>query len=371
MKLRAYQTALVATFCALLCVPGLSMLVAPETSKLYGVKPVAYPRFEGLTKWPPEFEKYFAANLGCKRLLVELHNLVGYRVIGDLQSDSVLVGKSGWLYLKQNFGWESLRSESPLSRRNAAAWRRSLKGAERWLAEREIPFLFVIVPSKETIYPEFLPAGAARARSISRLDEILALLRSANVSHLELRAPLLEARKHAQLYDSVDSHWNGHGARIGAELLLGRAAELIERPASYAELDSRLSPRPSWADMPLILSLEERVTVPSVELVPNQPRARRVVPPESVREPTRKQQTRMVFEVPDPSLPKALILRDSFAEGFMPTLSEKFQRSVWLWTHELDLSLVEQERPDIVIFEMTERFLSDAPPKLITRQARR
>jgi len=123
--------------------------------------------------------------------------------------------------------------------------------------------------------------------------------------------------------------------------------------------------------MPLILSLEERVTVPSVELVPNQPRARRVVPPESVREPTRKQQTRMVFEVPDPSLPKALILRDSFAEGFMPTLSEKFQRSVWLWTHELDLSLVEQERPDIVIFEMTERFLSDAPPKLITRQARR
>jgi alginate O-acetyltransferase complex protein AlgJ len=364
MSLRAYQVLLVATFCALLCVPGFSMLSRSEPPKLFGVKPVAYQPFKTLTQWSADFEEYFVANLGHKRRMIQLNNWIGYRVLGDLQSDTVLVGKRDWLFLKQNFGWESMRSEQPLSRKDAATWRRVLQRAERQLSERDIPFLFVVVPSKETIYPEFLPKSAPRARSTSRFDEVLAVMKESGVQYLELRTPLIAGRQRAQLYDSIDSHWNGHGAHIGAELILQKAAELLKRPHSFAELDAHLSPRPSWGDMPVILSLDDVITVPSVELVPNRPRARRVEPPESVREPTRKQQTKMVYEVDDETLPKALILRDSFAEGFMPIFSEKFRRTVWLWTHDLDLRLVERERPDIVIVEMTERFLSDAPPKL-------
>jgi hypothetical protein len=347
------------------------MVLQKEPPKFYGVKPVPYPAFTSVTKWPGDFEAYFAANLGRKRDLVQLHNALGYRLIGDLQSDNVLVGKHGWLYLKQNFGWESLRSERPLSTKEAASWRRALRGARDWLGERGVAFLFVIVPSKETIYPEHLPASAPRARARSRLDEMLEVFASSNVEYLDLRGPLLQGRKHAQLYDRVDSHWNGHGARIGAQLLLQRAGAALKQPEAWAALDSHLSPRPSWADMPLILALDGRVTEPSVELVPNQPRAKRIEPPASVLELTRKQQTKMVYEVEDPALPRALILRDSFAEGFMPTVSEKFRRTTWLWTHEIDLRLVERERPDIVIVEMTERFFSDAPPKLMTKKAGR
>ncbi len=371
MSLRAYQIVLVALFCALLCVPGATMLLHPEVPKLYGVKEVVFPKYETLGKWPAAFEAYFSANLGHKRRLITLYNWLGYRSVGDLQSDNVLVGKQDWLYLKQNFGWESMRSETPLSKKEDKAWRKALTGAEAWLAERHIAFLFVIVPSKETIYPEFLPKSAPRARSISRLDELLGVFEKSGVQYLELRTPLLRGREKAQLYDSIDSHWNGNGARIGAELVMQRVSQALGKPAAYAELDSKLSPRPSWADMPLILSLDELVSVPSVELVPNRPRARRIQPPESVREPTRKQQTRMVFEVADERLPKAFILRDSFSEGFMPTLSEKFRRTVWLWTHELDLRAVEEEQPDIVIVEMTERFFSDAPPKLMLPRAKR
>ena len=370
MSLRVYQALLVVLFCAVLCLPGLTMWLKPEPPQLFGVKPIAYKPFKSLTQWPADFEQYFVANLGHKRRMIQLNNWIGYRVLGDLQSDNVLVGKHGWLYLKQNFGWESMRSEEPLTKKQAATWRRALQGAKRWLGERNIPFLFVVVPSKETIYPEYLPKSAARARDTTRLDEVLAVMKDSGVEHLELRTALLAGREQAHLYDSIDSHWNGHGARIGAELILQKTAQLLQRPASFAELDAHIAPRPSWGDMPLILSLDDLVTVPSVELLPNRQRARRVEPPESVREPTRKQQTKMVYEVADETLPKAIILRDSFAEGFMPVLSEKFRRTVWLWTHELDLRLVEREQPDIVIIEMTERFLSDAPPKLMTGRGR-
>jgi hypothetical protein len=154
-----------------------------------------------------------------------------------------------------------------------------LRGARDWLGERGVAFLFVIVPSKETIYPEHLPASAPRARARSRLDEMLEVFASSNVEYLDLRGPLLQGRKHAQLYDRVDSHWNGHGARIGAQLLLQRAGAALKQPEAWAALDSHLSPRPSWADMPLILALDGRVTEPSVELVPNQPRAKRIERP--------------------------------------------------------------------------------------------
>lgn len=371
MNLRAYQATLVAIFCALLCVPGVAMLLRKEPLKIYGVKTVPLPELTSVTQWPADFDAYFAANLGAKRELLQLHNWVGYRLVGDLQSDNVLVGKNGWLYLKQNLGWESFRSEQPLSRKEARAWLRALRGARDFLAEHDAQFLFIIVPSKETIYPEHLPWSAPRARDQTRLDEMLEVFAASGVPYLDLRAPLLEGRKHAQLYDRIDSHWNGHGARIGAELTLERARALLKQPPSWAALDSRLSPRSSWADIPLILALDGRVTEPSVELVPNQTRAERIEPPASVLEPTRKQQTKMVYKVDDASLPRALILRDSFAEGFMPTLSEKFRRTTWLWTHDLDLRLVEREKPDIVIVEMTERFLSGSPPKLLTRRSRR
>ena len=245
-----------------------------------------------------------------------------------------------------------------------SAWRRALESAQRLLAQRNIKFLFVIVPSKDTIYPEFLPASEPRARSISRLDEMLAVLARSKVEYLELRTPLLEARKRHQLYDHVDSHWNGHGARIGAESILKRTAQLLGRSDGFAELDSHLSPRKSWADLPLILSLEGLVDVPSVELLPNRTRARRLLPPESVLAPTRKQWSRVLFELDEPALPKAIVIRDSFSDNYMPTLNEHFRRTLYLWTHEIDLRDVDKEQPDIVIMEMTERFLSDAPPKL-------
>lgn len=368
---RAYQAVLVATFCALICLPSLTLLVGREAPPLYGVKPLPYPPVAATSEWPTEFERYFQQNFGYKRQLVQLHNLLGYRVLGDLQSDSVLVGRKDWLFLKQDHGWESFRSEDPLSASEANGWQRAFQRAQQWLQRQEIPFLFVIVPSKETIYGEYLPAGATRARPLSRLDEVLTVLRSAGIEHLDLRAGLLEAKARTQVYDRIDSHWNGYGAQAGAELILKRVAELLQRPAAFAELNARVTPKKSDGDLSMMLSLDDFVSEQSSTLVPNQRRARRVEPPEGVLAPTRQQQNRMVFEVPDESLPTALLLRDSFSEALMPTLAEKFRRSVWIWTHALNLSAVGKEQPDIVIVELTERFLVGRPPRFTTAPRRR
>lgn len=356
----------------MLCVPGVTMLVRPETLTMYGVKPVPYPRFDLSTRWLAAFDEWFTANLGWRRSLIQLHNLLGYRVLRDLQSDSVLVGRDDWLFLRQDAGWKAFRSEEPLSAREAAGFRRSFSDARRWLAKRKIPFLFVVVPSKETIYPEYLPASATRARDVTLLDEVLRELSAAKIDYIDLREPLLAAKQDdTLLYDPMDSHWNGNGARIGASLMMKRAAELLERGPDYAELNAKLVPEQHEPDLALLLSLEDRLSERSIALLPREPRARRIEPSEEFVSLTRWQMNRVVFEAPDESLPTALILRDSFGEALMPVLSQKFRRSVWIWTHNIDLGLIEREKPDIVIMELTERFLCNRPPRVVTRQRRR
>ena len=63
------------------------------------------------------------------------------------------------------------------------------------------------------------------------------------------------------------------------------------------------------------------------------------------------------FIMNNSKLPKLLMLRDSFGNALIPSLSERFSRSVFLWTHSIDRAVVEQEKPDIIILEIVERNL--------------
>ena len=66
---------------------------------------------------------------------------------------------------------------------------------------------------------------------------------------------------------------------------------------------------------------------------------------------------RLVTEIPNSSLPKLLMFRDSYANALIPFLSEHFRRAVYLWQYEIDPDLVAAEQPDIVIHEWAGRRL--------------
>jgi alginate O-acetyltransferase complex protein AlgJ len=368
---RTYASLLVLTFCALLALPGATLLIWRQPQQLPKVAEVTCPPFQPTLEWLAAAEKYFIANFGLKRRLVQLHNIIGYRVVGDLQSNSVLAGRDGWLFLKQSFGWQSFRAEKPLSVAERQGWEAPLRAARRELARRQIPFLYVIAPSKETVHPEHLPASATRARSVTRLDEMLPLLSELGIDHLDLRSPLRDAAPAGALYDKLDSHWNGRGGEIATRLILERTAALLGLPPGYAAPSWHVAQRRSPNDLGALLALDEYLVEDSNEVLPNERRAVRLEPPEAKTLSISDRPKRLVFQVADPSLPKALIVRDSFGTMLVPPLAEKFRRSVWLWTRDLDFRLLDKEKPDIVIYEITERLFHDDPPKALLPRARR
>ena len=78
---------------------------------------------------------------------------------------------------------------------------------------------------------------------------------------------------------------------------------------------------------------------------------------------------RVVTEVADTRLPRAVIFRDSFASRLVPFLSEHFSRAVYLWQNDFDADVVGSEHPDIVIQEIVGRHLYSfvASPELVPR----
>jgi hypothetical protein len=97
-----------------------------------------------------------------------------------------------------------------------------------------------------------------------------------------------------------------------------------------------------------------------LRLVPKRPRRARVIEPAGAR-PT-DEEGRLVTEIDDPSLPRAVIFRDSFTSRLVPFLSEHFSRAVYLWQNDFDAAVVTQEHPDVVIQEIVGRHLYNFIP---------
>jgi len=61
-------------------------------------------------------------------------------------------------------------------------------------------------------------------------------------------------------------------------------------------------------------------------------------------------------------VPRALIIRDSFASGLAPFLSEHFSRAVYLWQNYVGADAVRVEKPAVVIQEIVGRHLLAVAP---------
>jgi alginate O-acetyltransferase complex protein AlgJ len=63
----------------------------------------------------------------------------------------------------------------------------------------------------------------------------------------------------------------------------------------------------------------------------------------------------------DSSLPSAVIFRDSFSTYLLELYAQTFSRLVCVWQPNIDYSIIERERPDVVISQQVERFLVWCP----------
>jgi hypothetical protein len=362
---RAAAASLIVAFAALICLPAWKtyrdLLTMPrdDLSALKGS-----PIWRISRNFPGQFEALFDVYFGFRRTLLSWLRHAKIDWFGASPSTRVVLGKDGWLYYVPMPVGADYPTAGPFTSDHLERWARMLQERRDWLAARGIPYVVMIAPDKQTIYPESLPESLRiRATQPSRLDQLLRYLREhTTVEVVDVRGPIIEAKARERLYDLTDSHWNDRGAYVAYAGLVDALAPRFDGMAPVPRhLFADAATSIPGGDCARLIGLENRFSELSLSLVPREPRlATRtyVEGPYAADNPLRP----FAMERSDAGLPRAVMFHDSFGAHLIPYLSEHFRRIVYAWERPdypvFDGALVERERPDVVIQQIVERKLA-------------
>jgi len=336
-----------------------------------------------LEAFPAAFEKYYSDQFGFRDRLIRWHHLVKLRVLGVSPSPKVVLGKDGWMFDRDTVQYYSA---PPLPVEAVEKWSRFLEERQRFVAAKGYSFLLVFAPLPSTIYPEYLPDPIRREPRDSRLDQLVAYLRThSTIPIADLRESLRAEKNGERLYQRTDTHWNELGAYVGytqiMSTLAARYPELQPLPRSAFEVRENQT---SGGDIARLMGLGDLFPEQHFRFIRQGGPAASVVQwyPEDSRIP-------MGFSMRtgDTNKPRAIVYHDSFTfESLYPFLAENFsevwfhwnhyfdpdlgvklysarQKKEFLWRPATEPDLAGTERPVIVIMQIAERqLLYDPPP---------
>ena len=274
--------------------------------------------------------------------------------IGDRVFPKAIAGDNGWLVYTAEGDINDYQKVGLFSEEELAQFQHNLDALSGAYAERGIDLIVVIVPNKNTIYPERVPDLPVLGVE-SRLDQVTAYLREHGSEQLvDLRPALLAAKAEREMYYATDTHWNDYGAYIAYAALLDEAG-ITPRPATDFDVVTR---------DPALLDLSENI---GATILPESKTqfAPRFDLRASFKNLNLGGRRLMLSYLPGTSLPDVVLYYDSFFFNVIPMLGEHFNHGLYVQNYTggglWNLSWVDEREPDVVIIEFAERYLHDLP----------
>lgn len=264
---------------------------------------------------------------------------------------STLVGRDGWLFIWDvNQLTKQVQGQLLWSEADEQLAEQVLRDRVELCDKIGARYLHVVVPDKSSVYPDKLPSGVARAAR-TPIEQHLNLLRRLEgvVSSVDMVGLINQRRGEGEkVYHQTDSHWT-------YPMALEACDAIIEAAGMGARL-SKIEPDSlSWRQRKKIFELAALMPEPYPEefMMPTvaQPRSRLVYENQA-----RGRGRAQVYEGGRGDA-RVLLFRDSFSSMFLAPLAECCGRLVAVNSVRVFHELVLAERPDIVIFQVSERFL--------------
>jgi alginate O-acetyltransferase complex protein AlgJ len=284
----------------------------------------------------------------------------------------VYQGEDGWLFLvggSNSIGALYDRNAPLLNHDKLQQWVGLIENRARRFEAAGIEYIHLSVPEKLTIYDNKFhhpPIVDWRLSPAMRLREMLQHSRYGNV-WLDLIAPFRAARDQAQLYYKTDTHWNPEGCFVAYKLLCERIGlrpnpALLTRPRREVEsvLDLGLKMEPLIYEQLKLYDFtkESRRTYSNIiAKYLDTVTANALVHVGS----------HVAYRNDSPSAAdkKILIFGDSYAsqrpDALTAMLAETAREVEFIWSSNLDWSYIKRAQPDIVIYELAERFMTIVP----------
>ncbi|MFC2100995.1 hypothetical protein ACFLRZ_04110 [Bacteroidota bacterium] len=312
-------------------------------------------KLHNLFLFPERFTRYYEDQFQFRNLLVRINNYfkIKYLKVSPLP-EKVILGKDGWFFGGIPNLVEDYRCIYPLKKEQLERIRLNLLAKIAWFKAKGIKYYMLIPPNKNSIYSEFLPDHIRRVNSYSKLDQVIAYLKNEKeIKIIDVRQVLKDAKKKQQVYYKPDIHWNQLGAYLGYYELFREISKDYPKlkPLEFDELNIKKS-KSNKGDISQMLVLNDIFLRDENEIVtPNNNRIKDInddfYPSGTV---IRSYESSM-------SGLKLVMFRDSYGVPLIPLIQYHFDRSIFIWTYDLNIQIIEKEKPDIVIQEFMEWYL--------------
>lgn len=352
-----HWTALIATIltlmAGLLILPGRFAAPQLQENRYLAAAPSPLASVADLDRFRGETDAWVADRFPARTWLIAGIN--GLKLhLGASGSARVIVGRNQWLFYDDGSHLGAARGTTPLTVEAQRTWLSHLAGRAE-----AVPYLVVVPPTKEIIYPEFGPgwySGPAPDRPSARLIALSGQIAPGRVLSLAPAVFAIKAKGYGA-FSRHDTHWTGDGAYGGYVALMTRlqALGLGDRPRPVTDFRvSRSTFKPQ--DLALMLGVSSFVTIRYRDYVDPEARARLKV---RYLTADRNWTGDQVVDTGEVGKPVLLLTRDSFSNALLPFLYSHFSRIIL--THIDQGSwrgdLIEAYHPDIVVLEVQEASL--------------
>jgi len=310
--------------------------------------------------FPRRLESYVNDRFGLRQHMIEAHNSL--RLMAGMPNVSdVIAGADGWLFYTAHKILEQHTGVDRFSSDELERWVRHMEVIRDWLDRRGVAFYVMIVPEKSSAYPEHLPDYLGKIERERRFDQLATRMTSSNVEFIDPRKALADAKASGiATFFAGDSHWTDHGAFIGYQALMKAIQARFPnlQPLRLEDYDRSLG-KPWEADLDRMLAREQLVSHWVERLRLKDPSLRSGEPRASMRPGWNYRVEE--FSNDKQGAPRLLVFGDSFTTYVMgpDMLYSSFRDPVW--THHnggtLNLNLVSEFKPEIVVVQMAERYV--------------
>lgn len=306
-----------------------------------------------------EFESWFDDHLPFRNQLLSMYGQFEYRVLKSSTSDSVIVGKEGWLFYKG----EQVNDEDPigdyrgtdlLTEEELETIASNLTHMRDELEKEDCKFYVYIAPNKERVYSEYMPDMYGEPTEYGTIHQLTEYLKENTdlqvVCGLDDIMTFKEENPDIQLYYKYDTHWNGIGAYVGAEELMQTM------DYTYDEFEELTISTQEYAnyDLARLLHLQNVLTDDTYYLLSD-------YTPHDMSLSMEDDGLVIRYHTSDGSAPgeKLVMIGDSFATMLMPYVACHFINSYMTYYYHYSYEDLMEEEPSEVVFEVVERYIGN------------
>ncbi len=146
--------------------------------------------------------------------------------ISDIESDLVFAGRNHWLFYKSTQDGDTMADyygTNDFSQKELEQIASALKRQAQAIEQTGARFVLLIVPNKEVVYDQFMPADMIRDSAVvSRTDKLVSYLQqNTDLDVIYVKDKFLGMRNDEKLiYYKTDTHWNMRGCYVAVQEIL-------------------------------------------------------------------------------------------------------------------------------------------------------